>query len=159
MAYWVWLLVRIEIGKESSGTWVLLLLGRVQKSSQSHKQTALFFRGSLFFQRFTKASCKQMFWCCIHLVHYETASCFLVINSILNNEVGKLTGEHCVRNWCQRKWGLWLLLIFFFKQWWFGKLALIKLGRSFHSRHGSLPCERVEGRERTLPTPPGNSSS
>lgn len=27
---------------------------------------------------------------------------------------------------CQRKWELWLLLIFFLKQWWFGKPDLIK---------------------------------
>lgn len=39
-----------------------------------------------------------MFWFYIHLVHCETAAHFLVINSILNNEVGKLTGEHCVHN-------------------------------------------------------------
>lgn len=32
-----------------------------------------------------------MFWFCIHLVHCETAAYFLMINSILSNEVDKLT--------------------------------------------------------------------
>lgn len=39
-----------------------------------------------------------MFWFCIHLVHCETAAHFVVISSILNDEVGKLTGEHCVHD-------------------------------------------------------------
>lgn len=43
------------------------------------------------FQRFRKVSFKEMFWFCIQLVHCETAAYFLMINSILNNEVGKLT--------------------------------------------------------------------
>lgn len=32
-----------------------------------------------------------MFWFCIHPVHCETAAYFLMINSILSNEVDKLT--------------------------------------------------------------------
>lgn len=146
MPYWVGLLVGIKIGKESSGTSVvLLLLGRVQKSSQSRKQTASQHSSSerkCVFRRFTKAGFREMFWFCIHLVLCETAAHFLVISSILNDEVGKLTGEHCVHDWWQRKWGVWVLIISFFKQWWFGKLALIKLCRSFHNNHGSLPWER-----------------
>lgn len=80
---------------------MVLLLGRVQKSSQSRKQTASQHSSSerkCVFRRFRKAGFREMFWFCIHLVHCETAAHFLVISSILNNEVGKLTGEHCVHD-------------------------------------------------------------
>lgn len=61
-----------------------------------NRQTALLFGEEMWFQRFRKSSFEEMFWFCIHLVHCETAAYFLMINSVLNNEVGKLTGELCV---------------------------------------------------------------
>lgn len=157
MPYWVWLLVRIDIGKESSGTSVLLLLGRVQKSSQSRKQTDRQHSSSerkCVFQRCRKSSFKETGSGFVFTSYnVRPQPFFLMINNICSNEVGKLTGEHRVHEWCQRKWALWLLIIFFFKQWWFGKLALIKLCRSFHSRHGSLPCERGGGERGYFPLP------
>lgn len=48
------------------------------------------------FQRFRKPNFKETFWFCFHFVHCETGVFSVMINNILNNEVGKRTGEHCV---------------------------------------------------------------
>lgn len=81
---------------------VLLLLGRVQKSSQSRKQPAsqpaLLFGEEMCISKVHKSRLQRNVLVFIHLVHCETAAHFVVISSILNDEVGKLTGEHCVHD-------------------------------------------------------------
>lgn len=79
----------------------------------------VYFRGS------EKYASKAVLCLCFLIVGCEAAAYFLLINSVLNNELDKLTSEHCVQIRCQRKWRLWLLIIFFLKQWWFGKLDQI----------------------------------
>jgi len=148
MPYWIWVLIRAEENRESSGTDMLLPLRRAQKSTRSCKQKDRWYsslKRKRALQGSEKYASKPMLCFSILIVDCETATYFLIINSALNNEVDKLTSEHYVHIWCQRKWGLWLLIIFFLKQWWFGKLDLIKLCRSSHSLYDKCPCMRGGG--------------